>query len=58
MNSTTAIIVNAALSVLVIVALFRVIWFGIPKPDDKAGELRRHEVPSLPAVEQERRSAA
>jgi len=51
------IIVNAVLAVLVMVALFRVIWFGIPKPDDKPGDLRRYEVPRLPAAEQERRSA-
>ena len=57
MNSTTVVIVNAVLAVLVIVALFRVIWFGIPKPGDEPAELRRPQAPPLPAVEQERRSA-
>jgi hypothetical protein len=48
MSSTVAIIVNAVLAVVVIVALFRVIWFGISKPYDVPGELRRYDVRRLP----------
>lgn len=55
MSLTTSIIVNALLDVLVIVALFRLMWFGISKPYDEPSELRQHELPG--ATEHERRAA-
>lgn len=51
MSLTTVIVVNAVLDVLVIVALFRVMWFGISKPYEEQSE-RCRRVPK-PRVEKQ-----